>query len=200
MLRLNKAQGLQIPERICSLNLISTAPRIVRTLPFLENVRNRINLMVPKTMDNQLAKVKSDCYSPEWLSKPDETECTVQPFPTNGDRFAAAELSKRRSVGKFTRKGFLCQLYAAGFHHKSPADMKLLADKVGRNRILVLHGEGDHMVTFTPHAQLLLNELGGEESGITKHHIPVLGHAAPFEMRKEFNKVIAEMVDRAEAL
>lgn len=151
-------------------------------------------------MDKQLAKVKADCYSPQWLTLPDETEHTVQPFPTNGDRFAAAELSKRMSVGKFTRTGFLCQLMAAGFHHKSAQDMQQLGDKIGRDRIMVLHGEGDHMITFTPHAQLLLSELGGEEAGITKHHVPVLGHVAPFEMRKDFNRWVAEMVDKTEAL
>lgn len=36
------AQGLLMPDRVSSLNLISTAPRIVRTLPYLENLRNRI--------------------------------------------------------------------------------------------------------------------------------------------------------------
>lgn len=129
--------AMLVPERICSLNLISTAPRIVRTLPFMENVRNRFNLMVPKSLDNQIAKVKADCYSAEWLAKPDQTECVVAKFPTNGDRFAAQEISKRLSPGVFTPKGFLCQLYAAGFHHKSPEQLKQMADAVGRERILV---------------------------------------------------------------
>ena len=66
-------QALQIPSRICSLNLISTAPRIVRTLPFLEIVRNRINLLIPKSLDSQIAKVKADCYSSTWLAAPDDS-------------------------------------------------------------------------------------------------------------------------------
>lgn len=200
VIQTDKLQGLLIPNRICSLNLISTAPRIVRTLPYFENIRHRINLMVPKTIDAQLAKVKADCYNPDWLVKPDETEFVVQPFPTNGDRFAAGELSKRLSTGAFTRKGFLCQLYAAGFHHKSPQQLKKLADGVGRERILVFHGTGDHMITFTPHAELLLKELGGEESGITKYHLPKVGHVGPFEMRKEFNEIIGKMVEKTENL
>ncbi|KAK4541718.1 hypothetical protein LTR36_007427 [Oleoguttula mirabilis] len=191
--------GLLIPDRICSLNLISTAPRIVRTLPYLENLRNRINLMVPKALNTQLSKVKADCYSAEWLAKPDETEYTVEPFPTNGDRFAAGELSKRLSPGTFTRQGFLCQLYAAGFHHKSAAQLKQLADRVGRERIMVLHGRLDHMIDFV-HGEMLLKELGGEESGITKSFHGGIGHIAPFEIRHEFKRIIADRVEKTEQI
>lgn len=156
--------------------------------------------MVPKPIDAQIAKVKADCYNPDWLVKPDETECIVQKFETNGDRFAAQELSKRLSVGQFTRQGFLCQLYAAGFHHKSPEQIKQLADKVGRNRILTFHGTIDKMVTYVPHAEMMFTELGGEGSGITKVHSSSVGHVAPFEARKDFNKMIADMVEKTEKL
>jgi len=178
-----------IPNRICSLNLISTAPRIVRTLPYFENLRSRINLMVPKSLDDQITKVKADCYSTEWLAKPDETEAVVQRFPTNGDRFAAGEVSKRTTPGVMTRQGFLCQLAAAGFHHKSAAQLKKLGDSVGRERILVFHGTGDNMISFV-HAEILLRELGGEESGVTKSFHEGMGHVSPFEIRKEFKKII----------
>ncbi|KAK4892219.1 hypothetical protein LTR27_009228 [Elasticomyces elasticus] len=182
-----------------SLNFISTAPRIVRTLPYLENIRNRINLMVPKALDEQISKVKADCYSAEWLKKPDETESVVKPFPTNGDRFAAGELTKRMSPGAFTRQGFLCQLYAAGFHHKSAAQLKQLADRIGRERILVLHGTADHMIDFI-HGQMLLKELGGEEQGITKSFHDGLGHVAPFEIRKQFKTIIADRIEKTEKM
>lgn len=192
-------QGLLIPNRICSLNLISTAPRITRTLPYLENLRNRINLMVPKSLDVQIARVKADCYSAGWLKKPDETESVVKPFPTNGDRFAAGELTKRLKPDAFTRKGFLCQLYAAGFHHKSAAQLKTLGDVVGRERIMVLHGTGDHMIDFV-HGEMLLAELGGEEGGVTKSFHEGIGHVAPFELRKQFKEIVAGRIAKTEAL
>ncbi|KAK0263102.1 hypothetical protein LTR35_017622 [Friedmanniomyces endolithicus] len=191
--------ALQIPTRICSLNFISTAPRIVRTLPYLENVRNRIDLMWPKALGAQISKVKADCYSAEWLKKPDETESIVQPFPTNGDRFASGELTKRLLPGAFTRQGFLCQLYAAGFHHKSAAQLKPLADAVGRERIMVLHGTGDHMIDFV-HGKMLLAELGGEESGVTKSFHDGMGHVAPFEIRQKFKKIIAGRIATTEKM
>ncbi|EMD00863.1 hypothetical protein BAUCODRAFT_61070 [Baudoinia panamericana UAMH 10762] len=187
--------ALQIPSRTCSVNFISTAPRIIRTLPYMENIKNRINLMYPKTLDAQLAKIKADCYSAEWLKKPDETEYVMEPFPTNGDRFAAGEVAKRMAPGVFTRHGFLCQLYAAGFHHKSAEQLKQLADAVGRNRIMVFHGTGDHMIDFM-HGELLLAELGGEEGGVTKSFHEGLGHVPLFEIRHEFNRIIAERVEK----
>jgi len=190
--------GLLIPQRICSLNLISTAPRIVRTLPFMENIRNRINLMIPKSLDVQMANVKADCYSAEWLAKPDETEFVVKKFPTNGDRFAAGDISKRMTPGTFTRQGFLCQLYAAGFHHKSAAQLKRLGDLVGRQRILVFHGRKDNMIDFV-HVGMLMKDLGGEEGGVTAVYRDI-GHVAPFEIREEFNEMIANNVQKTEKL
>ena len=188
-----------IPERICSLNLISTAPRLVRTMPYLENLRNRINLLIPKSIDTQIAKVKADCYSAKWLASPDDAEYVVQPFPTNGDRFTAGEVRKRMTPDAFTRNGFLCQVLAAGWHHKSPQQLKQLGDCVGRERILVLHGTEDHMIDFM-HGEMLLRDLGGEEGGVTKSFHEGIGHVAPFERRAEFRKIIAERIERMEGL
>jgi len=165
----------------------------------MENIRNRVNLMWPKPLDAQISKVKADCYSAEWLKKADETEHVVKSFPTNGDRFAAGELTKRLAPNAFTRHGFLCQLYAAGFHHKSAEQLKELADAVGRDRILVLHGTGDHMIDFV-HGKMLLAELGGEESGVTKSFHEGIGHVAPFEIRHEFRQIIADRIEKTEAL
>ncbi len=155
--------------------------------------------MWPKALGAQISKVKADCYSAEWLKKPDETESIVQPFPTNGDRFASGELTKRLLPGAFTRQGFLCQLYAAGFHHKSAAQLKQLADAVGRERIMVLHGTGDHMIDFV-HGKMLLAELGGEESGVTKSFHDGMGHVAPFEIRHKFKRIIAGRIATTEQM
>lgn len=188
-----------IPERICSLNLISTAPRIVRTLPFLENVQNRITLLWPKPLEQQIFKIKADCLTPEWCAQPDEVEEVVQRYPTNGDRFTATEIRKRTTPDWYTRHGFLCQLYAAGFHHKSAAQIKRLGDVVGRERILVFHGNADAMIDFV-HAEMLLRELGGEESGVTKSFHPDIGHIAPYQMRKEFHDIIASRIEKTGAI
>lgn len=59
-------------------------------------------------------------------------------FSTNYERFAAAELTKRLDPKAFKTFGFLLQAIAAGWHHKSPAQLKELGDKVGRDRIAVM--------------------------------------------------------------
>ncbi|KAK5154037.1 hypothetical protein LTR04_006119, partial [Oleoguttula sp. CCFEE 6159] len=189
--------ALLIPSRIASLSLISTAPRLIRTIPFVENLRNRINLFMPKPLDTQIANVKRELYTAAWLAKPDETEYTVQPFPTNGDRFAAGEIAKRQDPEAFNRRGFIAQAVAAGWHHKSAAQLKELGDQVGRERIQIVHGTEDRMITFL-HGEVLLRELGGTEAGVTKAFYEGQGHVIPIEERKEFRELVEGMVRKTE--
>lgn len=106
---------------------------------------------------------------------------------------------KRKDVEGFTRKGLLLQAVAAWWHHKSAKQIEELGTKVGRERIQVIHGTIDRMITF-PHGQLLAAELGGPEKGIT--FIPVEGkaHALNMEWRRELTRAIAALVERTEAL
>ena len=188
-------QAYHIPERIASLSLVSTAARLVNTVGFVENIRNRINLFIPRSLDDQLAHVKRNLYTAEYLSQPDNTEYTVEPFPTNGDRFGASEVLKRLQPQYFNRKGFMSQAVAAGWHHKSEAQLKELADKVGRQRIMVVHGRHDRMLTF-PHGEVLLKDLGGEEGGVTKVFFDDQGHVIPIEQRKTFNALVEKLIEK----
>lgn len=188
-----------VPERIASLSLVSTAARLVNTVGFVENLRNRINLFIPRALDAQIAHVKRNIYTDAWLEEPDDTEAVVQPFPTNGDRFAAGEVRKRSQPQYFNKKGFMAQAVAAGWHHKSAAQLKELADRVGRQRIMVLHGTEDRMITF-PHGEVLLRELGGEEGGVKKAFFEGQAHVVPIERRKDFNGLIEEMITRVKGL
>lgn len=150
---------------------------------------------IPKPIDLQLAEVKSRLFNQAWLDQPDADGN----FPTNGDRFAAQEISKRRDVVGFTKKGFILQAIAAGWHHKSAAQLKELADKVGRDRIQVMHGTIDSMITY-PHAEVLVRELGGEEQGVTKYIFEGRGHVLMLEERKEFARLIAALIEKTEAM
>ncbi|KEQ64754.1 alpha/beta-hydrolase [Aureobasidium melanogenum CBS 110374] len=166
---------------------------------FVENLRNRINLFIPRSLDDQIANVKHNIYTQAFLDAPDCLEYKVKPFPTNGDRFAAQEVAKRKTPQHFNRTGFMAQAIAAGWHHKTDAQLKEIGDKVGHERILVVHGTKDRMITF-PHANMLLNGLGGEESGVRKAFFEGQGHVVPIELRQEFNKLIEEMVEKGKAL
>lgn len=55
------------------------------------------------------------------------------------------------------------------------------------------------MITF-PHGEVLLDGLGGEAGGVTKHFEPGQGHVIPIEMRKDFEQWVEQLVQKAEEL
>lgn len=148
---------------------------------------------MPKSLDKQVAEIKTR-VSDSWLSEPDQDG----DFPTNGDRFAAQELTKRQDTGGFTRKGFICQAVAAGWHKKSPEQLKEIAEKVGSERIIVIHGSTDNLITV-PHGEILAKELG-EGMGVTKEIFEGRGHYLPMEERAKFGRLIEGIVEKAEAM
>ncbi len=91
----------------------------------------------------------------------------------------------------------MLQAIAAGWHHKSAAELKELGDQVGRERIQVVHGDIDQMITV-PHAEVLVRELGGEESGVKRVVMKGRGHVLQMEEREAFKKLVEELVDKTE--
>ncbi|EXJ77530.1 hypothetical protein A1O3_09757 [Capronia epimyces CBS 606.96] len=188
--------GLLIPESVASLSLVSTAPRLVRTIPFIENLRQRINMFIPRDINVQLDEISHRLFSDAFLQLPD----TEQPadsglnYPTNRDRFAAGELAKRSDSEGFTKKGFVLQAIAAGWHHKTARQLRQLADSVGRERIAVLHGTHDRMITFH-HAELLKEELG---EGVTVKVWDGAGHVLGWEEEQSFNRFLEDFFERCE--
>lgn len=146
---------------------------------------------IPKAPDVQLAQAKARLFSSRWLAQPD-AEGT---YPTNGDRFAAQELAKRQDTNGFTRKGFLLQAMAVGWHHKSAEQLKVLADAVGRERIQVVHGSEDRLITVM-HGQMLAGFLRNEKEDITYVEVEGCGHVILVEERKELGRLIVGFVDK----
>ncbi|KAI1078951.1 alpha/beta-hydrolase [Whalleya microplaca] len=187
------------PERISSLSLISTAAAIENTTSFAENMVNRITMLLPKSPDRSIRYAAASIFAPGYLAQPDEAEvpdeqtvprCRIPPggygrFGSNYERFAAQEITKQQDRDGFTKKGFLLQLVAAGWHHKSPAQLKELGDRVGRERILVLHGAEDGMISV-PHGRKLIEYLQPGQGLIVEG----LGHAPINEKTKWFNELI----------
>lgn len=147
--------------------------------------------------------VKHNLFTNKWLESPDPSEYTKEPFPTNCDRFAAGEISKRKDPASFNRTGFMAQAIAAGWHYKSAEQLRELADQVGRERIMVVHGTEDRMITY-PHAQVLvegLEGIGDQKKGeVEKHLIDGQGHCIPIEMRGEFKTWLEGLIARGEEL
>ena len=77
--------------------------------------------------------------------------------------------------------------------------MKQLGDNVGRERIQVVHGTIDNMITV-PHAEVLVKELGGEDSGVKKRIFQGRGHVLLMEERAEVARLITDIIERTDAM
>ncbi len=55
------------------------------------------------------------------------------------------------------------------------------------------------MVTI-PHGEVLCDELGGEEKGVTKVIVQGSGHGLPMEWRRDFTRLISGFVEKTQNL
>lgn len=206
------------PDRAASLTLVSTAARVKSTAGFLENILARAQMFVPKSLDRAVADAARSLFAGPWLDAPDDvllpsldTPGVLPPsskveagreeaggygrFATNYERFAAQELTKRLTPGAMPKAGFMLQAIAANWHNKSPAQLKELGDKVGRERIMVVHGTDDRMLTVS-HGKILIEDLQPGTSYIREN----TGHVLMMEDRDWWNKVLVEHFKKSEAL
>ncbi|KAK3995277.1 hypothetical protein QBC44DRAFT_30077 [Cladorrhinum sp. PSN332] len=206
--------GLLIPGAISSLNLCCTAANIENTTTFTENMANRASMLIPKSLDRSVGDTARQIFSHAWLASPDDaslpdptsTPKCLHPFPSdpeinykhftsNAQRFVAQEMHKRLDPTRFGLKGFLLQLIAAGWHHKSESQLKELGDKLGRGRIMVMHGTEDRMIS-PPHGEKLVKYLQ-PAAGII---VEGMGHAPTVERTEWFHKILEGRVEVGEKL
>ena len=198
-----------VPNRICTLSLISTAARIENTVGFVENLWTRINMFRPKSLDQSVTDAAHSLFSERWLNAPDSTilpnsstpnvdfppSGVYATFTTNYERFAAQELTKRLDPSGFPKKGFMMQAIAAGWHYKSPAQLQEIREKVGAGRIQVLHGTSDNMISV-PHGRKLIEWLKPGRSFVQEG----VGHVFMLEETEFHDRVVEELVSRAERM
>ena len=187
-----------IPERISSLVLASTYARLSKAedVSFMENLRMRAGMFVPKDEDTQIGEAKWRLFPVAFIESDDKDNGG---WPSNGDAFAAGEIRKRADVEGFTRKGFLLQAVACGWHKKTKEQLRVLAERVGRGRICVMHGTGDRMLAFH-HGEELRRELdeGREqgEEGVRWEAFEGCGHVLGWERMEEHDRIVEEMVEK----
>jgi hypothetical protein len=73
-----------IPTRIASLNLLSTAAAIENTTSFVENLRTRINMFIPKSLDRSVTDAARSLFADKWLEAPDDCRVPTASTP-NGE-------------------------------------------------------------------------------------------------------------------
>ncbi|KAF5023061.1 hypothetical protein F66182_4873 [Fusarium sp. NRRL 66182] len=199
--------ALSIPTRLQSLSLLCTSACVQNTKGLLATVTERMGFFVPKSMERSIADTALQLFTPEWLAAPDaemlpepgvtarcgppppEVGPTYRLFDSNFQRFQAQELTKRRNPDEFTTKSLMCQLAAAGLHNKSDEQLLEIAEGVGSERILVMHGMRDNMISV-PNAERLVRVL---RPGVV-HIVQDMGHAPVMERTQWFNSVMEEQL------
>ncbi|KUI70423.1 Putative aminoacrylate hydrolase RutD [Cytospora mali] len=208
-----------VPQHVSTLGLLCTAAAIENTTTFWENMAQRAQMLVPKSLESSVRGGAESMFPLAYLPAADDihlpdpkTTPGVHPpggpggqgeylhFNSNYERFVAGEMQKRVDAKRFTTKGFLLQLIAAGWHHKSREQLSEMADKLGRKRILVLHGTGDRMISV-PHGRKLIDFLGGTEgTGLEGLIVPDMGHVPALERTEWFHRLVEERVRKGEKL
>jgi pimeloyl-ACP methyl ester carboxylesterase len=184
-----------------SLFLISTWPRVVRTVPFLENLKQRVNMFIPRDIDVQLDGISDRLFSDDFLKLPDtEGDEPYGPggpnYPTNRDRYCAGEMEKRQDTVGFPKKAFFLQAIAAGWHYKSTAQIHEMRDRVGKGRVAVTHGTKDNMITYN-HGELLRDEIG---EGVEWKSYDDRGHVLMWEEEKSFNQWVSDFIQKCKTM
>lgn len=166
-------------------------------------------MFIPKSLDRSVSDASRMMFSDAWLVGKD-TSPIPQPgtpgvvfppsgrygmFETNYQRFAAQEINKRLDPVRFAKKGFMLQAIAAGWHRKSAAQLKEIGDNVGRERIFVLHGTKDRMISV-PHGRKLI-EMLQPGVGVIKEGV---GHVFMLEDTYWHNDMIAEQIEKTRKL
>ncbi|KAK1978707.1 glycylpeptide N-tetradecanoyltransferase [Colletotrichum cereale] len=187
--------ALLIPQRIQSLILISTAPRLVRTVNSLEHMKQRVMMFFPSGPDVELNNKAHRIFTGKFLDSPDTGSLDPgNKYPTNLDRFKADELNERMEDTNISRrKGYLLQGIAAGWHYKSDAELARIGNGVGKPRIMVMHGTFDETITFQ-HFEIMKSALGDGPEYIAWKDC---GHIPIWERETEFNETVRDFIDKA---
>src|SRR5690606_16400454 len=130
-----------------------------------------VGFVVPKSAEQGIIDTARKLFPVEWLEAPDaddppSPEATPGCGPATGDGkyrmfdsnfqpFQGRVLSKKRLPGPFARRVCLCQLLAAWWHRKTREQLAAMADAVGRERMLVMHGTGDVMIKVSNGERLM---------------------------------------------
>lgn len=197
--------GCIIPKRLQSLSLLCTTAKFESNKSALDSLKNSAGIIIPKSEENSIRDTAEKIFVDDWLAAADAEilpspkttpKCGPAPGTTDGEyirfdnnfqRFQAQELAKRRTPGHFTKGGFFCQLMAVVGHRKSASQLHDMAEKVGRDRIMIIHGTRDNMIHMINGEKLL--KMVDPGVGLM---VEGLGHAPIMERTKWFNDLFEE--------
>jgi len=181
-----------------------------------EAVTERLAFMTPKSVEQSVQYVSTRIYAAEWIYGlddaviPDEAtpRCNMPPshinggvygrFGTNYERCAAQDVLRRETPPyseQYSRFGLWAQMFGAATHRKTKEQLQDLADKVGRDRIWIVHGDQDAMIDVS-HGERLRDAIQPAYWSIEKG----MGHGAIVERTAWFNELLEERCRAGETL
>lgn len=194
-----------VPERLASLTLLCTTAAFDSGKTILDRLAQAKSIFSPKSVDDNIADTAKALFPKHWLDEKDEsalpspkTTDSCGPakgskdgeyglFETNFQRFQAHELHKKYENGWVTKTGLFCQLAAVLGHRKSADQLRYMADRIGREKILILHGTSDNMIPVV-NGKKLIDMVQPGKSFI----VDGMGHVPLFERTKWFNELLEE--------
>ncbi|KXJ89578.1 Alpha/Beta hydrolase protein [Microdochium bolleyi] len=185
-------------------------------LTLYESLTERFAFMIPKSVEQSVQYFCTRIYSTAWIHAPDDAVvpdadtpyCNPPPahvnggrygrFATNYERCAAQDVLRRETPPyseQFSRLGFWAQVFGAGTHRKSKEQLEDIADRVGRERIWIVHGDRDAMIDVS-HGKRLMDAIRPGYMSIEKG----LGHGPIVERTRWFNTLLDERCMAGEKL
>ena len=168
---------------------------------------------MPKTMDEQILTTARQLFPEEWLRSPDEAimpspkrtprcgpapgspDGEYLPFNSNYQRFQAQELVKKLNPSAYTMWGVTLQLSAAALHRKSQTQLTEMADKIGRERITIMHGSADDMIDVVL-GKKLINMVNPGKA----HIVEGMGHAPIVDRAPWVNELLENHIADCEKI
>ncbi|KAF8470583.1 Alpha/Beta hydrolase protein [Kalaharituber pfeilii] len=192
---------LLAPHLIASLTLQSTAASLKSSLPWYQQLVNRITMFLPKPEEMRLRYVQAALFSKEWLEAPDD----LGEFPTNADRFVAEELWRAANLKRPVWIAYLLQGLAASGHDVSSERLQKIGGFVGGDGgvplpVLVLTGTKDRMIEHSHSEEIVagINSAGESERARLKI-FEGAGHVVHWEAEKEYNSLLETQFMQAES-
>jgi len=207
--------AMLIPERVSSLNLLHTAAKVEQSWSEIFAGYVSPFLRPPRTLDETLESNALAMFNHRWLTEPDDcaTPKAGMPgvrmppggeylmFDNNFQRYAAQEINKQRQTnyGAADQWALLGHCLAGQLHRKTDRQLVDMANRVGRERILVLHTKEDNMVPAF-HGEKLMNVI---QPGVAlmndgQGHVPKLERARWFNELLEVSFANGEELTKAE--
>lgn len=181
-----------------------------------EAITERLSFMAPKSVEQATQYVSTRIYAAEWIHGPDDAvlpdkttpRCNMPPahvnegaygrFGTNYERCAAQDVLRRETPPyseQYSRFGLWAQMFGAGLHRKTTEQLQDLADRVGRDRIWIVHGDQDAMIDLS-HGERLRDAIQPAYWSVEKG----MGHGAIVERTAWFNELLEERCRVGETL